>query len=407
LALGIRRRVCDTERMTRIERFRAYMARMSPVADPEAAIREKLYVRPPGRSVAEELATRLELEPASTHLVLGGIGSGKTSELLVARERLERSLGEVGDHFEYIDVSRRLDLGAPTLYGVLAALAGQSLARRIRVRPTSPRPLAGAVDAMRNTAPSFDPDPEPDERPRRHHGALVARETTVPYLPRVLAEQLRTLRAAYPGGGRHAIFLFDSLDRLPHPDNFRDVVQDDLRALKAAGIGVVVVGPLRFVAGTDRAIGDLFDQTHFVPAPDPVTQDGLAFLTSVLRARADPSALPDECLAPIARASGGVMRDLISLAKRVGHEAYAAGHGRISPDDVARAVDAFGRNLAVGLDDAQVKRLRHVQRGKGFVIRGEQELSLLETGRILLHGESRFAVHPALAPLLDTIPEAA
>jgi hypothetical protein len=256
---------------------------------------------------------------------------------------------------------------------------------------------------------------EPDDDPHygengtyeRVPGVLVDPEAPLPSRFRELIDPLRTLRAAYPGDGKHVVFLFDSLDRIPDPARFREAVEHDLRVLKAAGIGVVVVGPIRFMVGTDRAIADLFDQTHFVRAHDPMSAAGLAFLSQVLRARAEPDALPDACLAPLARASGGVMRDLIALAKRAGQEAYAVGHDAITPDDVSTAVDAFGRSLAVGLDDDEVKKLQHVQKGKGFVIRGERELSLLETGRILLHGENRFAVHPALAPLLEAIPEAA
>ncbi|WP_437765089.1 hypothetical protein WMF27_31810 [Sorangium sp. So ce281] len=412
--------------MTRLERFRAYMARMNPVADPGAALREKLYVTPPGRSVADELATRLELEPASTHLVIGGIGSGKTSELLMAAERLGSTLPEAGDLAEYIDVSRRHDLDASGLSGVLVALAGQSLVRQVlkRYDPEPKSPLAQAVEAVRHHAHGYrtwvadEPYPDDDEPPELDEdapygeylhvpGVIVSPDEQLPSSFKLLATHLRTIRAIYPGEGKHIVFLFDSLDRLPSAERFREAVKYDLRALKTAGLGVAVVGPVRFMSGTDRAITDLFDQTHFLIAHDPTSSDGLAFLTQVLRKRAEPGALPDECLAPLARASGGVMRDLIALAKRAGQEAYSVGHDQIMLEDVAKAVDAFGRSLAVGLDDEQVKTLHHIRRGKGFVIRGERELSLLETGRVVLHGESRFAVHPALAPLLDAIPEAA
>ncbi|WP_437568070.1 hypothetical protein [Sorangium sp. So ce542] len=406
--------------MTRLERFRAYMARMNPIADPGTALRENLYVTPPGRSVADELATRIELEPASTHLVIGGIGSGKTSELLMARERLGRSLPEAGDHVEYIDVSRHHALDAADLSGVLVALAGQALVQKIghryRLKPKSP--LFAAIDAVRHHAdgtwipyedipPGSEYDDEPDGEYLRVPGVLVSPDTPLPSGFEELSAHLRTIRTAYPGDGKHIVFLFDSLDRLPNAGLFREAVQHDLRALKAAGIGVAVVGPIRFMSGTDRAITELFDQTHFLVAHDPTKPDGLAFLIQVLRKRAEPDMLPDACLEPLARASGGVMRDLIALAKRAGQEAYSVGHDRITPEGVARAIDAFGRSLAVGLDDEQVKMLQHIRRGKGFVIRGERELSLLETGRVVHHGESRFVVHPSLVPLLDAIPEAA
>jgi hypothetical protein len=74
------------------------------------------------------------------------------------------------------------------------------------------------------------------------------------------------LRNAYLGPGRHAVFLFDSLDRLPSPQRFRDAVEHDVRVLKAAGIGVAVVGPIRFMVGTERALTDIFD--HTLPASD-------------------------------------------------------------------------------------------------------------------------------------------
>jgi hypothetical protein len=103
------------------------------------------------------------------------------------------------------------------------------------------------------------------------------------------------------------------------------------------------------------------------------------------------------------------MRDLIALAKRAGEEAYSVGHEHILAEDVERAVEVFGRNLAIGLDDDEVKLLRHLRRKGGFVIRGDRELSLIETRRVLPYSVDlgRWVVHPALAPLLDQIPEAA
>jgi hypothetical protein len=395
--------------MTRLQRFRAYMARMSPGGDPQAAIEKGLYVAPPGRSVASELAMRLELEPASTHLVLGGIGSGKTSELLQAAQQLASSAPETGDHIEYFDVSRHHDLGARSLSGVLVALAGDSLCRQVpEPRHGSKDSLAKAIRAIRKHAEGYWADVSEleggDPYITRIPGTLVP--PLSPTLARLIPD-LRTVHDAYPGAGRHAVFLFDSLDRLPDPLRFREAVEHDLRVLKAAGIGAVAVGPIRFMAGTDRALADLFDHTHFQMAMDPEQPEGLTFLTTVLRRRAEADLLPDECLAPLARASGGVIRDLLALAKRAGEDAYAAGHGAITAESVARAIDAFGRSLAIGLDNEQVQQIRHLQQGGGFVIRGERELSLLETRRVLLYDQSRWAVHPALVPLLDAIPEAA
>jgi hypothetical protein len=333
------------------------------------------------------------------------------------------------DHIQYIDVSQRHDLDAPELSGVLVALAGLSLLSQLRKRSDlklNPE-LAAAVRVLTKHAKGetewrawddvlkewlIDPPAEaaknePDGYPVYKPGVITPPKAPIPSSLNALVPHLRTVRAAYPGERRHVVFLFDSLDRLPSPSRFRVAVEHDVRVLKASGIGVVVVGPIRFMAGTDRALTDLFDYTHFWLATDPAAPEGLAFLTKVLRTRAEPDVLPDESLAPLAQASGGAMRDLITLAKRAGEEAYTAGNDRITQKDVARAIDGFGRGLAVGLDDDMVKTLRHLKSTGTFVIRGEMELSLLETRRVLLYDRNRFVVHPTLAPLLDATPDAA
>ncbi len=73
-------------------RFRDYMRRLDPTGDPVLAVEGGLYVPPPN-AVSRRIATRIELEPASSHLLVGGIGSGKTTELIA----IERALAKVDD----------------------------------------------------------------------------------------------------------------------------------------------------------------------------------------------------------------------------------------------------------------------------------------------------------------------
>ncbi len=104
-----------TDRRTR---FRDYMRRLDPTGDPAQAVAEGFYVPPPN-AVSQRIATRIELEPASSHLLVGGIGSGKTTELIA----IERKLAEVEDLLPVrVDVPsrHRLDKLNP---GVLIALA--------------------------------------------------------------------------------------------------------------------------------------------------------------------------------------------------------------------------------------------------------------------------------------------
>jgi len=94
------------------------MRRLDPTGDPAQAVASGFYVPPPN-AVRQRIATRIELEPASSHLLVGGIGSGKTTELIA----IERKLSEVEDLFSIrVDVPRRhrLEKLKP---GVLLALA--------------------------------------------------------------------------------------------------------------------------------------------------------------------------------------------------------------------------------------------------------------------------------------------
>src|SRR5438093_328334 len=104
----------------RRDRFRQYMSRLSGAAHPREAIKEGLYVARPGRAVADQIVSRLELEPASSHLIVGGVGSGKTTQLLVAQRRL-REMSDTQAIF--LDVSEHHDL-ARLQTGVLLVLAG-------------------------------------------------------------------------------------------------------------------------------------------------------------------------------------------------------------------------------------------------------------------------------------------
>jgi hypothetical protein len=405
--------------MTRLQSFRAFIAAMNPSSNPGEAINQGYYVEPPDGGVWSPLTKKLELEPASTHLVLGGIGSGKSSELLRAYKELRKSLRETKDFVRYCDVSKSHNLSALPRAGVLFALTGLKLMSRASTRKgvvVSPVTLS-LREFARGSVVSVDPhDYDYDEEASGHEHDDVSWLHEAVFKPGVLeaprtkpmdwrlsqqVPHLREFLEHYPGVGHAAVMLFDSLDRLPEPAAFKQMVEDDIRALKSAGVGTVVVGPVRFIVGFDRSLADLFDHTHFQLAQDPRTEAGETFLCEILRRRITAGGLlPEECFPLIAQASGGVLRDLIALAKRSAEEAYANGHPEILPEDIARASEAFGRSLAIGLDDDQLKILQKVAESGSFVVRGERELSLLETRRVLLYPNNRWAVHPTLQALI-------
>jgi hypothetical protein len=367
----------------RLARFRDYMARFDAAASPEHAIERGFYVERPGRSVADEIAARIELRPASTHLLVGGVGSGKSTQLLIAHKRLGKAADLVAI---YCDVSARHDISR-LVPGVLVAIAGLEI--------------------------SNIPDMEQEEEVSRARqffthlaeGYFGVNERIGGKDP---SDRLLDLSRTIETHGLHIVVLFDSLDRISDATIFDSVVQQDVAALRQAGVGVVLVGPLRCMYGTDRTIVDRFDYFYSQPCVDG-QQDaaGFDFLLRVLRARADAAILPDASCRRLAEYSGGVLRDLITLAQAAGEEAYLTGTDTITEDHVEVAADAFGRKHLLGLGPDELEVLQRVRTKGIFVQTSDKDLALLVTRRVLEYqnGRPRYAVHPTIRPLLEQLAE--
>lgn len=392
--------------MSRRERFRSYMARMAAAADPVLAIEQQMYVPPP-RPLADELVGRLEIEPAGRHLVVGGIGSGKTTQLLLAAQALNAFPDMCA---AYIDVSRKQDL-VKLKPGCLVALAGLSLLEYLpkEAAQRTRRDLAEGRTGFINWANGFEC--EPCELVDPYEGQFVKVDGVVTPPEHAWREidagqvgQLSLFASELHRLGRSFVALFDSLDRTSNREGFTRLVEQDIAALHSCQIGVVLVGPIRSLEGFGRLDVDRFDKLH-MQAPVDIEQDpaGQEFLFRVLRTRAEESLLPDEAARAVVAGSGGVLRDLISIAKAAGDEAYLEGAHQIAPGHVAAAIDAFGRSMMVGLQPTDITTLKHLRGGGGFVWTSDGDATLVATRRVLYHPGPpvRYQVHPAIAPLLD------
>ncbi len=391
------------------------MARLNPASNPAQAVNDGLYVPRPGRSTADEISARLEIDPTSSHLVVGGIGSGKTTQLLVSRDRLA-ALSDT--HAEYIDVATLHDL-AHLEPGILTILAGLSLSRL--VGRTKNKPAQSAIERFERWAnghvdwvevgpyddgPDYDPadDGLPvDYEKVEQRALLVPPEKPVDGEVLDKAARLSHLRSALGARFQHIVLLFDSLDRLSDPAVFAQVVEQDVRAIRATGIGLVLVGPLASMYGPSRSVTDHFQ--HFYPQLAVDCRDdaeGLSFLVGLLRKRAAVDMLPEESAVRLARWSGGVLRDLVSLARAAGEEAYMRGADRVEEEHVDAAADSFGRQLIFGLGSADLDVLSRVASKGAFVQTSDRDVALLVTRRVLEYraGSPRFAIHPTLGPLL-------
>ena len=85
-------------------------------------------VERPDSSTAQRIARRVELEPSSLHLMVGGIGSGKSTELWRIHQQLGDNSHESGDVSHYIDVAEQTSINGLDR-GALVALAGVRLVR--------------------------------------------------------------------------------------------------------------------------------------------------------------------------------------------------------------------------------------------------------------------------------------
>ena len=385
----------------RLERFRSLRARLDPSGAPEDAMAE-LYVDAAG-SVSARIAAELSLAPSSTHLLIGGVGSCKTTQLL-ATQQLVSQIHDT--RALYIDVSKRHDI-AKMAPGVIAVQVGLALAEVLDgIVATKPfakrlRELANGYWVPFVWDENGDGDPG-EEVP----GLLVSPEQIAESVQRTL-QPLEGLLGVLRATTTHLIVMLDGLDRMTDLQAFEQIVVHDVKALASIGIGVVLVGPLRAQYGLDRTIAERFDSFQYQPWID-VTRAPIErmFFVDVLRKRVSEHAFSDVAIAELVLASGGVLRDLLALAQAACVETYLGGSDRVESVQVTVAIDTFGRKHLQGLRPAELEVLQRVRTKGSFVQTSEDDLALLMTRRVLEYrnqGQPRYAVHPTIEKLLQEL----
>lgn len=363
------------------------MGRFEPSGDPRDAVERGFYVPRPGRSLAEQLASRFELKPNASHLLMGGVGSGKTTQLLVARDRLAVA-GDVAA--VYVDVSLRVEPNLVTSADLLAVV-GLALIEEIEGRGISAEEIEGQdisadLDSWRGVFAD-------------HLAGMMA----IPDPFELFGNQLARLLKDFTTERPHPVLLLDSLDRMTDLERFADIVENAVTKLRALRIGVILIGPLTALYGIRRTALDRFDRTWHLPTVDVQDDaEGHAFLLRVLRARDAFGLITDAAAERLASLSGGVLRDLIALTQAAGEEAYVDGAEHVELQHVEVAAELFGRKHLVAIDSQELEVLQRVRAKGTFVQTSEKDLALLATRRVLeyTNGHARFAVHPTIAPLL-------
>jgi hypothetical protein len=395
--------------------YRPFLERLNPMS-PGALAAQDLIVPPehdprdpdqPPIHVA--FAHTAELTRGAQMALVGGIGSGKTTELQLTLKVLSRHADAVTI---YLDLAEITDLSQLNPGAILIAI-GMRLHRKLNKDDKKNPEIKGAYAKLQGLAEGkttwiprdpydADDDHEPELVMVQTPGLLKPR---FPALQRDVVEvQSLVLQITKPllQSDAQITVLIDGLDRLIQPERFREFAEQDLRALRKTKISIVVATPLLLWFDKSRFLQDYFDDVKHIPAAisDPEKSD---FLNQILLRRGAAALLDDQGISEITRSSGGVLRDLITLARTSAEAAYREDRDSIRLADVRSAIRQLGKRYLIGMGTAQRRRIQKLITNDEFSVEDTIAKQLLVNRQVLEYFSDQrdtFAVHPALREVL-------
>ncbi|MEE3716481.1 hypothetical protein V2H45_06970 [Tumidithrix elongata RA019] len=399
----------------RLKFFRKLMAAFEGTADPRRAIEKGYYIAPPHNLIAEEIAGRCALRPSSAHLLFGGIGSGKTTQLLVVRDRLN----EIEDiHAIYIDVSLYTDI-SDLQPRALVVIAGLEIAQLLGANSDPELQESRQIIEKRaygyketrfinSITSSLSLVINGGEQLIHHKGLLSTekRETD----SRLLQAFLHLKNAASQRLGE-IVFIFDGLDRLNNTQTFLHSALNDVLELAKDGVGVIVVGSTPTVYSQDRENIERFASHSYYLSYLNVTEDIEAkqFFENIFTVRDPEGVITPEARELLITSSGGVLRDLMSLTQAAIQEAYVDSSDSIEEKHITNAASSLARSKILGLSDPSLEILQQVMQDVVFYPRTKEAFQLLLTGHILEYRYPKrgFVIHPILVPVIQNLTSSA
>jgi hypothetical protein len=165
-------------------------------------------------------------------------------------------------------------------------------------------------------------------------------------------------------------------------------------------VSALATAPLSvlFAAEVGQSIAGEFDRVQHLAVITPGPDN--ACLRSVLEKRHCSDLLNREEVDAICHYSGGVLRDLISLSRDAGEEAYVSEHDTIIAADVEKVIRQLGNGYLRGLGPPVINALLELDQSKSFNVRLPHNIELLLTRRVLEYSSTDFRVHPALLSVI-------
>ena len=394
----------------RLKFFRRLMSAFEGTSNPQRAVERGFYVNLPNSPV-ETITRRIELSPSSVHLLFGGIGSGKTTQLLLT----QKHLNELEDiKAIYVDVSLLTDI-SNLQSGALIVIAGLELIK-ILEKVDNPE-IEKSKQIIKNAAHGYSETTNITSAlslaltnlaggsVTTIHKGLLSSEKQENREP-ILAAFVELKKAAKAIINKEIIFLFDSLDRLSNSEIFVDSVLDDVIEINNSEVGSVLVGSIATMYEERDSITEVVGHSHFLPYLDVSENIAARKVFIDIFAVRD----PEKIISPEARNllmcnSGGVLRDLMSLCQAAIEEAYVDGSDQITEQHTNQAILSIRRSKLIGLTDSSINVLRKVMTEKSFSPRTSEDFELMLTGHILeyRYPRQRFVVHPILAPIIENM----
>ena len=385
----------------RLKFFRRLMSAFEGTSNPQRAVERGFYVNLPNNPI-EEITGRVALRPSSVHLLFGGIGSGKTTQLLLTQQ----ALNELEDiKAIYVDVSLVTDI-SDLKSDALIVIAGLELIKVLGKNffIFEHSKLTDSKELIEKQAYGYSENKISDKSLNRQ--SLLSDENKKNR--ENLLESFDALVKAFKKKFcKEIIFLFDSLDRLKESSIFIDPVLNDIAEINKYGVGVILVGSI-VTQYTDRVrIAEITRNLHFLSYLDVLESDETQlFFTEVFNIRDPEKFINQDAREILISHSGGVLRDLMSLCQAAIEEAYMDGSEKITKQHADQAILALARSKIIGLTDANINKLRKIASEESFSPRIAEDFELMLTGHILeyKYPRQRFVVHPILSTLIKSKP---
>ena len=381
----------------RLKLFRKLMSAFEGSSNPQRAIDTGFYIDLPNNPVGE-IAKRVELRPSSIHLLFGGIGSGKTTQLLLATERLN-TLEDI--KAIYVDVTLYTDI-SELQSGALIAMSALELMKLLDQEkasyPDEYRKIInkfsfGYTETKKFTLPSRGSELV------THHRGLLEKESEKGRneLTRAFIGLTEKIKTTF---GKTIFFLFDGLDRLSGSKVFINSALKDVIQMKKFGFSSALVGSVTTVYKEREIIENFTGESYYIPYLDVAEhEDARVFFLNILAKRDTDNFITEPTRSLLISNSGGVLRDLMSLTQSAIEEAYFDGSDNIESVHVEKAIWSLTRSKVAGLTKEGLETIKQILAGKNFFPQTPEDIELLVGGYILEYRfpYRRFAIHPVIA----------